>query len=470
MMRITSRILPAGPWRTGLLVALIVVGVWSVMLCSPFISRILGIGDSAGPFIDLYGLLAAGELAQAHGNPFQPNPLDHYNRPHVYTTWWLVTGSLGLTRADTAHAGAALVILTLGSALCLIRPRRLHEATFTLAVLCSPALLFAANRANNDLAVFVLMCGALATLRANVMAARALAVVLLAIAAALKYFPLAALVVLLGVRSRRELLGGIGLFALVLLLAWPALSPGLESAARYKPNPDGLYAFGAPVLFRNFGIYSSFGWLALTGVVAVAGFALARSQWPDALTTTEESIAEREFVCGAALIVGCFFLGATYAYKMIFAVWLLPWLWTQHDAIPAEPWRRFTMTLLLIVLWFEGLMAIVINVVFTPLSVPAARHLLNAILAINQVLTWSLILALVRELLIYANRRLQVFATREGGRVENPVAVMVDREKSQQVRRRGQADEPQSSQSPERDLESARRSKFHGTDKGETGA
>ena len=391
------------------MVALVVAGIWTACLQSPAVTRATGIGGAAVPFIDLYGLLAAGELAQANGDPFKPNPLDPYNRPHVYTSWWLITGNAGLTRADTGWLGAVLVGLTLVSTLVLIRPRRPAEAVVTLAVLCSPAFLLAVNRANNDLVVFIVLCGALAALRAEKVEHRTLAVVLLGLAAALKYYPLAAAILLLGARSHRELCAGLGLFTFVLLLAWPGLLPGLASAARYKPNPDGLYAFGAPMLFRNLGLTSPVGWLVLTGGLVATAFALARSHRQEALSTSANQFSEREFICGAALVVGCFFLGASYAYKLVFAVWLLPWLWRQGAAPADERWRKLTLALLLAVLWFEGLMAILINMVLTPLSITVARRVLDVTLAVQQVLTWGLVLALTRGLLIYTERRLRFF-------------------------------------------------------------
>ena len=76
-----------------------------------------------------------------------------------------------------------------------------------------------------------------------------------------------------------------------------------------------------------------------------------------ALAAEDIVVASVRFA-GAALVVGCFFLGASYVYKLVFAVWLLPWLWRQGAAPAEERWRRLTLALLLAVLWFEGLMAI----------------------------------------------------------------------------------------------------------------
>jgi hypothetical protein len=405
MKTATPKNSPKTGWQSSLLVVLVVASVWAVCLRNPVVWRSTGIGETSVPFLDLYALLAAGEVAQAGGDPFQPNPLDPYNRPHVYTTWWLGMGAIGLTRADTKWLGQALAGLCLVAAVFLIRPKRLDESIQAILVLCSPGMLMAVNRGNNDLVVFVIVCAALGCLRSNALSFRALGVTLLAISAALKYYPLAALVVLLAARSRREWSGALILYALVLILAWPALRPGLESAVRYQPRPEWLYAFGAPILFRDFGFHPQSGWLIPTFIVSGWVAWRARRLWMAAPSGRWASSEEREFICGAALIVGCFFLGASYVYKLIFAVWLLPWFWRGHHSIAKICWARIIWWLLLAVLWLEGLLALVINLVISGLAPAIAHRMLVATLVASQLLTWGLIVCLLRPLVAYGVER-----------------------------------------------------------------
>ncbi len=394
-------------WRASLLVVVLVAGVWAICLQTPVFWRVTGIGQTGVPFLDLYGLLAAGEVAQAHGDPFQPNPLDPFHRPHVYTIWWLASGAIGLTRADTEWLGLLMAGLSLVAAVALIRPTRMKEAIQTVLVLCSPAVLMAVNRGNNDLVVLVVICAALGCLRTDSSVFRALGVILLAVAAALKYYPLAAVVVLLSARSRREFVAALTLFAVVLVLAWPALKPGLASAARFKPHPEGLYAFGAPTLFRDFGFLSPAGWLALAAIMGAGITWLARGQWRAEPAAWKDAAVEREFICGAALIAGVFFLGASFVYKLVFAVWLLPGFWREPPSVAGASWRRATWWLLLAVLWLEGLLAVVINLVIMPLSLPLANRVLDTTLVVSQLLTWGLVACLVRELAFHGIRRIR---------------------------------------------------------------
>jgi hypothetical protein len=389
-------------WVASLLALIVVAAVWTLCLRDPAAWRATGIGQSSMPFLDLYGSLAAGEVAHAHGNPYESNPLDPLHRPHLYTSWWLATGAIGLTRADTAWVGWTMLAACLLSAIVLVRPRRWHESLQVALVLCSPAVLMAVNRGNNDWFVFGLMSVALALLRLDASAGRIVGVALLAVAALLKYYPLAALVVLWSARSRRDAWFGLGVFTCVLLLGWPALQPGLEAAARFRPSPDGLYAFGAPNLFHQLGLHSAVYWIIPTAALGLWGCWLAAKRWSSDTTEPTADSREREFACGAALLITCFFLGATYAYKLIFAVWLLPWFWRDHGSGSEKRWRLATLALLLAVLWFEGISALAINVAIEPRSLPAAESTLTVVLVVAPLLSWALVICLFRWLVLYA--------------------------------------------------------------------
>ena len=395
----------ARAWPAPLLVVVLVAAVWVACFCLPRVWTATGIAEEGRKvFLDLDGLLASGEAAQQGLDPFQPNPLDVYHRPHVYTAWWLVTGKIGLTRADSRWLGPLLAGAMLISAVWLVRPGTRREAMLLVLVLVSPAILMAVNRGNNDLVAFVVMCGAFALLRREGSPPRIFGVALLAAAAVLKYYPLAAAVVLLDARSRREWLGWVLVYGLVVLVAWPALVPGLHSAAKYRPSPEWLYAFGAPVVFRDFSLATPPSWLLLGAGLAVAAWA-ARGAWSGQAGVTAASAAEREFAGGAAVVVGCFALGSSYTYKLVFAVWLLPWLWRATPAGPEDCWRKATLGLLLAVLWLEGLMGLGINLLVAPANAGWAWQMLRATLLISQLLEWALVICLLRSLLIYMVRR-----------------------------------------------------------------
>jgi hypothetical protein len=388
------------PWLTALLAA----AIWGACFFSPSVWTISGIGEADKLFLDLRNILAAGEALQHGIDPYVKSPLDPYNRPHGYTAWWLVVGSFGLTLADTLWLGTLLIGVTLVAAVLITRPADWRHGGVLLLVLASPPVLLAINRANHDLVVFALMCAALACLRVDRAPLRALGVVLLAVAAVLKYFPLAAGIILLDARTRRELLGWCLLYGLVLLLAWPSLAPGLRVAVSHKPAPSWLYAFGAEVVFRDFNIAAPKGWLLAGLLVATASatwWVIRGGKIPALVGAAREQ--EREFACGAVMIVGCFLHSTSYIYKLVFALWLLPWLWRATQAEKEKRWWRITFGLLLAVFWFEGGMAVVINLLGYASVLTPARGMkaLEVTLVVSQLLTFALATCLGWHLLLY---------------------------------------------------------------------
>jgi hypothetical protein len=111
-------------------------------------------------------------------------------------------------------------------------------------------------------------------------------------------------------------------------------------------------------------------------------------------------------------IVGCFFLGASYLYKLIFSIWLLPWLWGEKQIQRDEYWRRINLGIVLIVLWFEGCMCLMANRVIGFVSVNMAKTVYEITVIWGQVFSWLLILALLTEVIIYTNRRLQFLGSK----------------------------------------------------------
>jgi hypothetical protein len=386
------------------LVALLTTAVWVACFYFPVVWMLTGIGQADKLFLDMRNLLSAGEAARHGLDPYISNPLDPYHRLHGYTDWWLVTGTIGLTLEDTAWLGTLLLGLTLASAVLLLRPANWSQGRVLLLLLVSPPLLFAINRANHDLVVFVIMCGALACLRRERASLRALGIVLLAVSAALKYFPLAAVILLLDARTRREFLGWGLLYGLVWVLAWPSLEAGLRNAVSHTPAPSWLYAFGATVIFRNADIVAPAGWLlagflVYTGMVAWPAIRAANPTQADGPARDQE----REFACGAVMVVGCFLHSSSYLYKMVFALWLLPWLWRATLVEKEERWRKTTRGLLLAVLWFEGGSALVVNLLYlsSAFSAVVANNLHTMTQFVSQLFTWALVLCLWRGLLRY---------------------------------------------------------------------
>jgi hypothetical protein len=295
------------------------------------------------------------------------------------------------------------------TAVAIARPQNGRQAAALALLLVSPAVLLGINRGNQDAIIFIVMSLGFVCLRRGQGVAPWLGVILEAATAVLKYFPLVNLVLLLGFRTRRKFILGLLLYGCVLALGAPGVIAALRFYAGKAAMPDWLYAFGAPMLLRDLGVRAAVGWLVPAGLLALWLLFLGRRAW-QSTAAPSESFAAGEFMCAAAMIAGVFFLGASYAYKLIFAVWLLPWLWREDAVGPERRWERLTCGLLFGVAWGEGLVAIVLNLLFGMawVSESAGLGILKAALVVTQLATWLLVACLLRFVVWYVVRRLRI--------------------------------------------------------------
>ncbi len=119
--------------------------------------RLLGVEPFAFPFLDTHAVLAAAECARQGIEVYLANPCDALGRPHAYSPVWLsiVPGALGV-RA-TGWVGAGLDLLFLLSLVAVLRPRTAKELLILGLAAVSPMTVYALERANNDLVVFLLV-------------------------------------------------------------------------------------------------------------------------------------------------------------------------------------------------------------------------------------------------------------------------------------------------------------------------
>ena len=317
-------------------------------------------------FLDSYALLASNDAVSAHRDPYAPNPLDYLQRPHIYGPWWLHLRDLGLTRADNFRVGLALGATFLLAALAWLRPRDAGSLRWFLAILGSIPVLLALERANNDLAIFLVLAPVVPCLLSGHAALRWLAVGLVALAADLKFYPAVAALLLLTTAPARELRWrlavGVGLLALV---AWH-VAGGITRIAPSLPAAQGVFTFGATSGFRELGWGGPWPQLLAValGVILLAGCWRTRllGDWCPAPAQRREWL---HFVLGATLLAGCFFAGQNFAYRWVFALWLAPLLWSlPRDAATPAAVRRLagaTGWLLLAALWFDPVCTLVLS-------------------------------------------------------------------------------------------------------------
>lgn len=300
----------------------------------------VGVYPMPRPFADLVAILASGEADVAGQDVYRANPIDPFGRPHVYGPLWLVTGRLGLEVADAAWVGALLAAAFVVAALLLVGPRTASAAAVTAALLLSPPVLLGLERANNDLVIFLLLALAGAVVARAPRGAALSAAGAVVLAAALKYYPLAAVGALAARDGRLRRALGIGaacVAAFALLMWWQR--DGVGRSLAVAPRPATIFAYGAPLLGYGWTGFADFRpWLLLGGGISLAAAGLAVGPVAAKLWTALPLIGTRTAcaVAGGLSWLVCYAATPNYHYRAVLLLLVLPaWLgWAGESEIP----------------------------------------------------------------------------------------------------------------------------------------
>ena len=404
MTRATS---PRGLWW------LMVIGsvcYYTVFVFYPGLYLAVGTNHYGVWFLDSFAIMASNDALSRGLDPYLPNALDYFNRPHVYSHWWLHLRDLGLGRVDNGRVGFGLVAGFFVAAVVRLRPREPREVLWYLAVLCCSPILLAVNRANNDLVVFLLLAPVVPCLASSSRAVRLIPVALIAMAAGLKFYPaIAALVLCVGGDARESRLRVI-FVALALTVVGLNVFPDLARIGPLLPKAEGLMTFGAANLFEGAGLAARAARLAAftLGAVAVVCF-FWRNPFRDWEIPRDDWKPWWSFILGAVLLSGCFFAGTNYAYRWVFALWLAPLLWLlPRDARAPLVVRRFarlTGMLLIVALWADPLASVILTALVHRISGEVIGRAADIYFAIEQPVVWALFICLLGFIVHFVRSR-----------------------------------------------------------------
>ncbi len=384
----------------ALLAGLTLAG-WMTGALWPHLLVMLGIYDYGRYFLDSYAVLATLDAIRAGADPHAANPLDPLMRGHVYSDWWLALRWLGLTREHNFLVGTAWVGAFAVTAWTTARPRNWGEAGWLAALLVSPSVLLAVNRANNDLVIFVVLAGCGVAATASAWWRPLFAVACLALATGLKYFPAPAALAFLWVRPVRRmpavLLAALLLVALTLASVWTQLDRGRFTVG------SGVHVMGAPLWWRDMGWKDTES--ALPGVILlVAGaVALVLGRFTAGLASRGEPRERLRAALGAMVVLTCFTVGVNFSYRWIFIVWPALWLWRQTGD-GSQPGRqrlaaRLACALILLCVWLDGVFCLVVNKFIPAMSEQRLDQLQSTWRLWTQPLHWLLMMLLAGWLL-----------------------------------------------------------------------
>src|SRR6202047_4883487 len=120
------------------------------------ILRSWGIVPFQFPFLDISGWLAAWECARQGIDVVSFDPCDILSRGYGSSPLWLAAAGVPLGVANTTAIGGALDIVFIASLSLLPPPQRLVELLLVLTATLSTMVVFALERANADVVLFLL--------------------------------------------------------------------------------------------------------------------------------------------------------------------------------------------------------------------------------------------------------------------------------------------------------------------------
>jgi hypothetical protein len=260
--------------------------------------------------------------------------------------------------------GAGLGLLFLLSLTVVLRSRTAGELFILGAAAVSPMTVYAVERANNDLAVFLLViCGAIVFTAPRPF--RLFSYGLFVAAGLLKYYPLV-LLIFVARERRRDALVTAAAAGFALILFGVAFYPELKTALTGIPAASSYFtdAFSAWNLPFGFAEALAGGaWRVLIAgslVAALSGAAVARTLRTVRLLGREQldwAAGETKFlVIGGLLIAACFLAGQNIAYRGILLLPVLSGLVCLHRSVKDREIRRFCgqmIAAVLFVMWGE---------------------------------------------------------------------------------------------------------------------
>src|SRR6185437_11830172 len=312
------------------------------------------------PFLDMHGILATAECHRRGIDVIASNPCDILGRTLDYSPFWLVTASLGIDTSMTMRAGLILDLIFLGCVFFLPRAKSWSAVAVMIAALLSSAVVMALERANLDLAVFVIAI-VVAAWSVRGPAWRSFGYGLITLAALVKYYP--GIMLLLALRERRRFLLPLAaaLLAVGALFVWSEGSLLVRALhnidTRQFPTtfsainlPEGLVQLLAPSAESLARIAE----LVLAALVAAYAYAVARrGDFRDAV----QSLPARDrnlMLIGCALILGCFFTAENAPYRDIYFLFILPGLhglWREVSNAAARRRLKLLTGAILFLMW-----------------------------------------------------------------------------------------------------------------------
>lgn len=296
-------------------------------------------------FSDLRVITGAGDSLDSGFNPREENPGAPFKQRFNQTSVWYGLRKIGVREAQSTAMGVVL-LCGYAIALWLVCAGITRLGAVMIAILVfSPALLLAVERGTTDLSVFLLL------VLAGLLAGRTLVGAMGAVFTAfvLKLFPLAGVLLVLrespgrAVRWGGLVFGGAALFC--------ALNFREIVDIGFKTEKGRELSYGWAALSLHLRSDGMIPWVC--GGLAFAGLLVAVWRGVRLVHEEPQSRGLDFFRIGAGVYGGTFLLGASWDYRLIFTLLLVPQVaaWACDRSSPLRLTARIVLGALLIAAW-----------------------------------------------------------------------------------------------------------------------
>ena len=326
------------------------------------------------PFLDTHALLSAAECHRQGINVYRENPCDVIGRVHAYSPVWLWLTPDFLGPADTNKVGLALDLAFIASLGIVFRPRSWSEAAIFAVAVFSPVTLYATERANNDIIIFILVAVA-ALLWSKSARSRSVSYLIYLFAGLLKYYPMFLLVLAARERWWRTaafaMVSGLAIALLVvadraeLVMALGNIPTGTHFSDSFSARnlPFGIVELVAGAAAGSAKLVAASLLLAMSAAAAVSGWRTAR---PIGALPIDWTVWEMRLLAAASVLLPvCFFTALNITYRGIYFLLAMPGLLALGRATrngPLERWPAQMLGAILFLIWgraiFRGLEAL----------------------------------------------------------------------------------------------------------------
>jgi len=364
------------------------------------------------PFLDTHGILATAECHRLGIDVLADNPCDVLGRTLDYSPFWLITSVLGVGTSSTMSAGLILDLVFLFAVFFLPPAKNGSAVAIMTAALLSSAVALALERANLDLAIFVVALIASGWLLRGP-ARRSLSYALLTLATLVKFYP--GILLLLGLRERARFLLPltVALLTAGALFIWAEGATLLRALHNIEKGTYFTTSFGA----RTFPV--GLAYLLAPGaeyfapiaefvfILVAIGYAYIIARLGDIRSALRYMpVRNRDLMLiGCALLLGCFFTAQNAAYRSIYFLFILPGLvglWREASSGAARH-RLMLLTGAILFLMWDQLFRVAVTQSVAALGLGATYYFVFWFL--RETVWWwviSILLAIFADLLVIA--------------------------------------------------------------------